>query len=133
MWLFGLISLLEMQLTRGITEAYPADGWTRYLTEVRLRNPMAIQKERALRGVAIDLVECLQIKDKTTIYRKSATLSALLPVMTKTKWRDFGDELESLRNALAHSNAIPSGSWPKIPALIQDIKLCFEEFEPSDK
>jgi len=130
MWLFGLISLLEMQLTRGIKEAYPNDGWTRYLTEDRLKHPKSIQRERALRGEAIDLVECVQIKDKTAIYRKSPTLNVFLPDMTKTKWKDFGDELESLRNVLAHSNAIPSGSWPEIATLLQNIKLCFEKFEP---
>jgi CBS domain-containing protein len=133
MWLFGLISLLEMQLTRGIKEAYPNDGWTGYLSPQRLKSPRFIQSEREQRSAAIDLVECVQIKDKTTIYRKSETLNALLPVMTNTKWKDFGDDLESLRNTLAHSNAIPSDSWPQIADLLKNIKLCFEKFEPSDK
>jgi hypothetical protein len=129
MWLFGLISLLEMQLLRRIIEAYPNDSWAPYISEDRLEGAKAIQKDRTKRGAAIDLAECLQISDKASIYKKSATLYPLLPFKTKTDWISFTKKLESLRNKLAHSNPIPSGSWPQIAALVEDIRQCLEDLE----
>ena len=129
MWLFGLISLLEMQLLCRIREVYPNESWTPYVPEKRLEGAKAIQSERVQRGEAVDLAECLQISDKATIYKKSATLFPLLPFETKTDWISFMKELESLRNKLAHSNPISSASWPEIAELLEDIRQCFDKLE----
>lgn len=129
MWLFGLISLLEMQLLRRIIEAYPNDSWGPHISKDRLHGAKAVQRERTQRGEAIDLAECLQISDKATIYRKSVTLFPLLPFKTKTDWISFTKKVESLRNKLAHSNPISSGSWPQIAALAEDIRHCLDKLE----
>lgn len=122
MWLFGLISLLEMQLLRRIRDAYPQNLWQRYLTPGRLEAAQRIFDERKRRNDSIDLAECLQFADKKTIFSKSKTLFEILNFVNPKDWNRFMIEVENLRNKIAHSNGISSDSWPSIAALVSSIE-----------
>ena len=129
MWLFGLISLLEMQLLRRIRDVYPHDAWRDYLSPNRLEAAQRIFDERQRKNDSIDLAECLQIGDKKTIFRKSGMLFGLVGFDGSKKWDQFMKEVEDLRNKLAHSNGIPSDSWPGIATLVGGIEECLLRLE----
>ncbi|MGC3960046.1 MAG: hypothetical protein QM813_19585 [Verrucomicrobiota bacterium] len=68
LWLFGLVSLLEMQLLRVVRERYPADAWMVLLTEERCQGTRRVFAERQRRREENDLSDCLQLGDKATIF-----------------------------------------------------------------
>ncbi|MDA7871460.1 hypothetical protein N9B08_03375 [Akkermansiaceae bacterium] len=123
MWLFGLISLLEMQMLRTIRAIYEEDRWwTKHLSEKRILNAKKLFGQRHERGEEIHLSDCLQIVDKATIFKKDETLFQLTGCSTKREWQSFTKKIESLRNNLAHSNDLATSSWPEIAELAMKIE-----------
>jgi hypothetical protein len=123
MWLFGVLSLLEMQFLRLIRAVYPQDGWKGLLSEDRLAKAEQLLQERQGRNEAIDLADCLQFADKRSIVLKSEHLSkhlrGTLSFPSKGKFEHFLKELEHLRNELAHAQDIITGRWPKLVELAE--------------
>ena len=65
MWLFGIISLLEMQLLRLIRACYPDDTWVPLLSPPRrVGGARRILNDRRTRNEEIDLVDCLQFGER---------------------------------------------------------------------
>jgi len=124
MWLFGLISLLEMRLVQRLREAYPGDTWLPYLNEKRIEAAQNVLKQRAKNNEAIDLAECLQLCDKKTIYGKSNRLKCFHAFDSKRKWDEFMDAVEMLRNSIAHSNSVAFGPWPDVARLVDEMEKC---------
>ena len=114
MWLFGLISLFEMQLRRRIREQYPKGEWIEYLSEKRRDKAKLLFSERKERKEEIDLVECIYLTDKATVFHKSNALKDVLSIQNKKEWASFMVKLSDLRNKLAHANPIESTEWPGI-------------------
>jgi hypothetical protein len=114
MWLFGLISLFEMQLRRRIREQYPKGEWFEYLPEKRRDKAKLLFSERKERKEEIDLVECIYLTDKATVFHKSNSLKEVLSIQNKKEWASFMVKLSDLRNKLAHANPIESTEWPGI-------------------
>jgi len=133
-WLFGMISLLEMRLTHRLRRAYPNDEWILYLKENRIESAKSILSHRIKNNESIDLAECLQLSDKREIYRRSDLLQALRPFESKVKWERFMKDVETLRNSIAHSNPVAFKSWPEIAQLVDEMEKCLvllEEAEPA--
>jgi predicted transcriptional regulator len=120
MWLFGVISLLEMQFLRLIHAVYPEDTWKGLLSGCRLAKAEQLFQERQLRNEAIDLVDCLQFADKRTIILKSDVLRHDLGFSSKRKGEEFLKELEHLRDELAHAQDIITGHWPHLVKVVQE-------------
>jgi hypothetical protein len=114
MWLFGLISLVEMQLLRLIREAYPDDAWEQLIMPTRLRQAKRVLADRQQRNAAIDLADCLQLCDKREIILGSEVLLDVVGFADKEQGKTLLTELEQLRNNLAHAQDIVTGYWPKI-------------------
>ena len=129
MWLFGIISLLEMTLLQRLREVYPEEEWKKYMSEKRIEAARNVHADRLKHNEAIDLAECLQLCDKKTIYGKSGTLKQLHPFDSKGKWDDFMTKVENLRNALAHSNSIAFGSWLEVTELVEEMEKCLSLLE----
>jgi hypothetical protein len=113
MWLFGMVTIIEMFLTRIIVEAYPDDGWTEMLTKNRLKRAKSFMKERSRRGGGVRLIDCLQLSDKANIVIKDDDLFANLRFESKRSAQKAVREFESLRNNLAHSHDL-SLNWDAI-------------------
>lgn len=113
MWLFGLISLTEMQLLRIIRECYPSDGWERLIKPHRLDQAKKEFDKRRGKNMAIDLADCLQFCDKREIVLKNEGIRKRLCVSRKS-CDCFLKKLEELRNDLAHAQDIISENWPDI-------------------
>ena len=130
MWLFGLISLLEMQMLRCIRSVHKADDWWRKdLTESRLDAAQRIFEERRKRNEEIFLSDCLQLADKATIFKKNDNLFSLTGVDSKNSWKSLMAEIEKLRNNLAHSNSLGTDSWPRIAKYVIDVERVLTKLE----
>jgi CBS domain-containing protein len=130
MWLFGLITLLEMHLLRVIRSHFPADSWAIHLSNGRIANARKIFTSRKERNEAIDLVDCLQFFDKRELVLKIPEI--------KESMRKYGGEsadtvlesAEMLRDKLCHAQDIVKGStWPEVIDLAKNIEHILEFFE----
>jgi len=141
MWLFGLISLFEMQLLRWVREGFPGDSWQAALNQARISKALAVFEDRKGANEATDLADCLQISDKAALMKKiprfferlgEASDSSETPT-SATKWNRFIRDVTNLRNQLAHSNVIASSAWPDVVQLarrLEDVLKALESASP---
>ena len=121
-WLFGLVSLLEMQLLRVVRVRYPAEAWTCQISIERLEGARRVFADRQRRKEELDLSDCLQLGDKAAVFMKDAELFALSGFASKQALEDFFKDIGALRNGLAHANDILSGRWPALADLIEHLE-----------
>jgi len=69
-WIFGVLSLLEMQFLRLIRNMYPNSEWTELISKNRVLKAEELLLERKRGNEAIDLAGCLELVDKYTIFTK---------------------------------------------------------------
>jgi len=135
MWLFGLVSLVEMQLLRIIREYYPDESWMRLLSDGRLDKAREIRAVRKKDEEATDLADYLQFCDKRDIVLKTAELRSSLGFESEDDWEEVLKALEHLRNTLAHSGDIVTRNWHRIVELAksaEDIILKCENWTLGD-
>ncbi len=129
LWLFGLVSLLEMQMLRVVRERYPRDAWTCHLSADRLEGARRVYEERRRRQEENDLSDCLQLGDKATVLMKDPELFALSGFASKRASETFFKEVGLLRNALAHANDILQARWPALADLVTQLEALLERLE----
>lgn len=129
LWLFGLVSLLEMHLLRVVRQRFPGDSWTPLLTPHRLAGARRLFQERHRRKEEIDISDCLQLGDKAAIMMKDPGLFALSGFDSKRNLETFFKEVGHLRNTLAHANDILSRSWPALFELVARLETLLERLE----
>jgi hypothetical protein len=122
MWLFGIITLLEMEVLERIRARWPDGGWTRFLSANRLDKAQALLAERRRRGQHVDLADCLQFGDKARVLLEDEEQRIALGLRTKGAARRVMGDLESLRNNLAHAQDIVTYDWPQIARLARNIE-----------
>lgn len=118
MWLFGVISLIEMQLLRIIRQTYRDDSWDKFIKPDRLDSARQILNDRKQKNADIDLADCLQFCDKRDI-----VIGNLWPQLGFESWESgmhLLKDVEGLRNNLAHSQDIVTGFWPGLINLADD-------------
>ncbi|WP_147535176.1 hypothetical protein [Bacillus marasmi] len=103
MLVFGLISLLEMELVQLIKRTYPDEQWKNCLSEGRIAKVKEVHEMRKEKNEGLALIECLQLSDKGTIIKKTPQLSEQLGFVSKTEVGRFFRSIEELRNNTAHS------------------------------
>jgi hypothetical protein len=132
LWLFGVISLIEMQLLRLIRQRFPDGTWTSLLSAGRVeaaRKIFADRKQRNEEANAIDFSDCLQICDKSMILLKDSELSAAAGFPSRNAGLGFFKRLEPLRDALAHANNILDGRWPDLVCLATEAEQLLVRLE----
>ena len=123
LWLFGLISLLEMQLKDQIRITYPNQEWKEYLTLNKINYAESRFEQRKNINQELDIIECLQIVDLKNIVFKSEILKTKLfePSDIKRNRVQF-QKINKLRNIVAHSQNINGEfSWQQIFGLTNQI------------
>jgi len=131
MWFFGLVSLLEMNLTAMLRRV---QGWENLLSERRLREARELHMKRMEHNDQTDVEECLQICDKYTILAKQGHAVSDLGFSSNTQWYRYFKKIEELRNLLAHSNAFGKHMWSDISLLVRethDVLIKAERFNQS--
>jgi hypothetical protein len=130
-YLFGLISLLEMHLGYWIKVKYPDQTWRKQLKESRISAAEKVLNDRRRKDQEIDLLDCLQFCDKRDLILCHQDLRAALELDKNADPERSLVLLERLRNQLAHSqedlvgnsswrNLIPVIEWAETVILISD-------------
>ena len=123
MWLFGMITVLEMSIADHIKARWPAGDWTTFLSEQRLTKARQLFEERLRRNQGCPLLDCLQFSDKAQIAIEDPQLLADLDLPSKRAAKQAIKNLESLRNNLAHGQSIVKHDWPQIARMTQRLRL----------
>jgi hypothetical protein len=106
MWLFGTVTLLDLNMTWAIEELHAAEAWGDKISAGRLAKARALQAERRRCGGDCRLVDCLQVKDKADILLHEPLLISELGFASRREAGRFASAIESLRNHLAHSQEL---------------------------
>lgn len=114
MWIFGIITLTEMELVRLISEHFPGDTWTVHVSRGRMEKAVILQQERLRRNRQSSLIDCLQFSDKAQILMKKPEILQLFGFTSKNAAVEAIKQLESLRNNLAHAQDIVTHDWAAI-------------------
>jgi hypothetical protein len=114
MWLFGMVTILEMFWVRAIDEFYPEGSWEGELTPARLGKAKELYEERRKRGQHPKLLDCLQLSDKARVLLKHPGAREEFGFETAREGKRAIKALESLRNNLAHAQDIVSHDWEAI-------------------
>jgi len=118
MWLFGLLTLIELRFTELIEQHCPGDRWKQFVSEARLQKAQALLAERSRRNQALQLLDCLQFSDKGQIVARNEEIRRLTVFRSRRQADEAIKDLEQLRNNLAHAQDILATDWETI------IRLC---------
>jgi hypothetical protein len=122
MWLFGIVTLVEMEITEQVRARWPDGDWRALLAPGRLEKAEALRAERARRGVSCGLLDCLQLPDKVRILIEDEDALAYFGFKSRRAAKKVLRELESLRNNLAHAQDIVTYDWAQIVRLVRRIE-----------
>ncbi|VAX11670.1 Guanosine-3',5'-bis(Diphosphate) 3'-pyrophosphohydrolase [hydrothermal vent metagenome] len=125
MWLFGIITFVEMELVQMIRDFYPQDSWQDLLSPKRLQKALQLREERLRRGQHSELLDCLQFSDKGQILIENKELLKKMDISSRSTAKRIVKELESLRNNLAHSQDIVTYDWGPIVRLSYRLEETF--------
>jgi hypothetical protein len=118
MWLFGMITTVELSITESIRSAGDEQGWLTLLTPARLEKARALQQSRAGRGRPVPLLDCLQLSDKIRIALEiEEHPRPLFQGASRSDTQRRVRDLEDLRNSLAHAQDIVTHDWAQIARL----------------
>jgi hypothetical protein len=119
MWLFGIVTLVEMRFAQLIEEHCAGDSWREYLSEGRLHKAEALLAERSRRNQKLGLLDCLQFSDKGQIIARNEAIRAQTIFPSRSQAEAATKRLEQLRNNLAHAQDILTSDWDTIIALCE--------------
>ena len=122
MWLFGIITFTEIQITDRLRARWPDESWRSRLSEARLRKAEALRDERLRRDQPCELVDCLQLSDKAQVLLTDADQLEVFGFESAGSAKRVIKALESLRNNLAHGQDIVSHDWPQIARMSRRIE-----------
>jgi len=106
MWLFGIVTLIEMRCAELIERHCVADGWKQYLSGARLEKAQALLAERSRRDQTLRLLDCLQFSDKGQIIARNEEIRKLTIFPSRGQAEEAIKKLEQLRNNLAHAQDV---------------------------
>ncbi len=120
-YLFGLISLLEMHLSYWVKAEYPEDAWRTELKPERLKEAEKVQTKRRQRKQELELIDYLQFCDKRDLLVGRESLRSALGLGSKGKATTCLKHVEDLRNTLAHSHydLVQGTSWKDLLGLVE--------------
>jgi CBS domain-containing protein len=122
MWLFGLITLIELRFLILIERRFEGDGWQKYLSNSRLEKAAALQAERRRRNQDPRLLDCLQFSDKAQIIVRDENLRKQIGFASRRRGSEVIKNLEKLRNNLAHAQDIVSLDWETIVGISENLE-----------
>ena len=125
MWLFGMVTLLEMIIVDRIRDTQPDNSWKELISKSRLEKADALLQERQRRNQRCNILDCLQFADKLKILTEDADLLIALGFKSKRAANQVIKEMDSLRNNLAHSQDIVTHDWPQIARMTKRIESVF--------
>ena len=123
MWLFGIITFVEIQMHERIRELWTEEEWTAKLSRGRLKKARELRDERLRRGEPCELVDCLQLADRAQLLNEDEGQRTAFGFASKGAAERVAKELQSLRNKLAHSQDIVKHDWTPIARMARRIEM----------
>jgi len=127
MWLFGILTVAELEFTERIRAKWPDASWSSLLSPQRIDKARQLLAERERRKEKCELIDCLQLADKIEVLLSDASELGALGVVTPSAARRVGKQFESLRNSLAHAQRFVEQDWPQIVRLARRVHQLAEE------
>lgn len=121
MWLFGMVTLIEMRFTKMIEQALPMDAWREFLSDSRIAKAESLFAERQRRNQDVRLLDCLQLSDKGQIIARNEEIRSLTLFESRRQIEAAIKGVERLRNNLAHSQDIIASDWDIILQLAENL------------
>lgn len=133
MWLFGMVTLIEMQVGRVIREHFENEKWIEYVSETRMNKARQLKSERARRNQDVDLLDCLQFGDKGQLMARSEQLRRRFwHQQSRRRVEKAVKDLERLRNHLAHAQDIITENWEVIVRLSETLDRILAESDSGE-
>ena len=132
MWLFGMITLIEMRMTHLISDGLTIEQWKQYLSDSRLAKAEELRAERTRRQLPVTLLDCLQFSDKCQIIARNEPLRNQTRFGSRRQVEEVGKKLERLRNDLAHSQDIIANDWDAVVELSSNLETMLQNTFASD-
>jgi hypothetical protein len=126
MWLFGMITVIELHFQKMIEERFETEEWTRYMSPGRQEKARVMLEERQRRNQKSKLVDCLQFSDKAQIVARDETLRQQAGFISRHRADETIKRLEQLRNNLAHSQSIVDTDWQVIIGFAEALQRLFD-------
>ena len=127
MWLFGIVTLIEMRFTDLIRMSAKTEEWKAFLSPSRFDKAKELYEERIRRNQELELLDCLQLSDKMQIIARNEHLRSMTQFESRSKMDAATKMLEKLRNNLAHAQDIISNDWETIVVLAENLERLFHE------
>ncbi len=123
-YIFGLMSLLEMHLGFWIWKSYGDEAWKNKLKKSRIKAANTLQENRRGRNEQITLLDCLQFCDKRELVLGKKALRTKLGLENESQAKSMLGAAEDLRDRLVHSqhDLVQGASWPVLIELIGEIE-----------
>lgn len=131
-FLFGLISILEMKVTQIIRNRYKNETWEQKITYDRLKPAKKLHERQKLINENIELLDCLMLFDKNTIILKTNDVIDKLGYSKNNLKKIFGRIL-NLRDTIAHSRDLTNLNSSKIIDLSIDIGMLLKKMRKFEK
>lgn len=122
MWLFGIITAIEIDIVNRIRATWPDGEWIDLLPESRIQIARKLHEERRRCGQYVDLLECLQLNDKAEVLICDREQLADFGYSSKKAARREIGQFLSLRNNIAHANKFVDYDWPLIARIAREIE-----------
>jgi len=114
-FLFGLITMLEMHLTELVNRFYPKDTWKRHLDRKRLDDLQDHFMRMKDRGENLDLTDLLNFSDKILLMAIHDECLHILGFYSKKECYKYLHRIRRLRNQLSHGQDIIKGTtWEEV-------------------
>jgi hypothetical protein len=126
MWLFGMLTIFEMNLTYTLAQIYPNNTWQEAISAGRFTKTKEFQKERKRRKQNCKLIECLQFSDKLQILVNDPKRREILGYPSKKKAMQFVKRMEAFRNNLSHAQDFIDSDWLTIIDLVNNMDDLFQ-------
>lgn len=117
MWLFGLVSLIEMGLREAVGRRFGNEEWLELLAPRRVEKARELQSLRRTAGESVALLECVQLSDLATLMVRDPVLRGLTAYESRRQGEQEFRRLEKLRDLLAHSQALGEEYRPMVARL----------------
>lgn len=125
MWLFGIVTMLEIYFTDRIRALWPDETWVNLLSPRRLKVARELREERLRRDQPCELIDCLQLADKGEVLIQNPMQIAAFGFETRGAAKRVIKDIQSLRNNLAHAQDIIVHDWPQIVRLARRVERMY--------
>jgi len=129
MWLFGLVSLLELHGIRVIREFYKDDSWTDALPPDHLKAAEKYRRKHHDRNEALDLVEYISLADILTVLHTGTRTSQMFILTPPSNPAEITNRIKTLRDNIAHGHDITSNGIDALSETINQARTLLDKLE----